>query len=487
MKIADLMSESGVPFGTSGVRGLSDHITDRVAYAYTTAFLQYLNLEEEDRMLVVAGDLRPSTPRIKNAVMLAAEEFGYYVVDCGLIPSPAVALYGFRTGVPSVMVTGSHIPADRNGIKFTKPSGEISKIDEQGIKAQDVDIPEQYFNENGNLLEELDDFSQNDEPYYSYIERYTGAFPKNLLEGRKIGVFEHSAVGRDIMIEIVKRLGGVPVSLGRSKDFVPVDTEAIRPEDIESAAKWAKENDLFAIISTDGDSDRPLISDENGKWLRGDVTGILTAQFLNADCVVTPVSCNSAVEQAGFKKVIRTRIGSPYVIEGMNKASEEGFSRVVGYEANGGFLIHDDLKIESGELRALPTRDPIIVHLAILSLAIKQGVKVSQLLEKLPSIYTASDRLKEFPVSQSKAVIEKLSAPNGGKYEEAEKYFLSICGEINNVGFKDGMRIRFVNGEVIHLRPSGNAPEFRCYTEASSEARANEILQLVLPIMQSWR
>ena len=133
------------------------------------------------------------------------------------------------------------------------------------------------------------------------------------------------------MIEIVKRLGGVPVSLGRSKDFVPVDTEAIRPEDIESAAKWAKENDLFAIISTDGDSDRPLISDENGKWLRGDVTGILTAQFLNADCVVTPVSCNSAVEQAGFKKVIRTRIGSPYVIEGMNKASEEGFSRVVGY------------------------------------------------------------------------------------------------------------------------------------------------------------
>ena len=181
MKIADLMSESGVPFGTSGVRGLSDHITDRVAYAYTTAFLQYLNLEEEDRMLVVAGDLRPSTPRIKNAVMLAAEEFGYYVVDCGLIPSPAVALYGFRTGVPSVMVTGSHIPADRNGIKFTKPSGEISKIDEQGIKAQDVDIPEQYFNENGNLLEELDDFSQNDEPYYSYIERYTGAFPKNLL------------------------------------------------------------------------------------------------------------------------------------------------------------------------------------------------------------------------------------------------------------------------------------------------------------------
>ncbi len=52
---------------------------------------------------------------------------------CGRVPTPALALAGLARVVPSIMVTGSHIPFDRNGIKFYTPRGEISKQDEQPI------------------------------------------------------------------------------------------------------------------------------------------------------------------------------------------------------------------------------------------------------------------------------------------------------------------------------------------------------------------
>jgi phosphomannomutase len=51
----------------------------------------------------------------------------------------------------------------------------------------------------------------------------------------------------------------------------------------------------------------------------------------------------------------------------------------------------------------------------------------------------------------------------------------------------DGLRITFANQEIVHLRPSGNAPEFRCYTEADSEERAMEINRICLDLVDRLR
>lgn len=121
-----LMQESGVAFGTSGARGLVSDMTDRVCYAYTTAYLQHLaSLGEFSSKTAVAlsGDLRPSTPRILTACAAAIEDAGGVPLFCDYLPSPAVALLGFSRGIPSLMVTGSHIPDDRNGIKFNRAGG----------------------------------------------------------------------------------------------------------------------------------------------------------------------------------------------------------------------------------------------------------------------------------------------------------------------------------------------------------------------------
>lgn len=491
IRIADLMTSSGVAFGTSGARGLVTAMTDCVCFAYTLGFLQYLERAEKlplNARVAVAGDLRPSTGRIMEAVCRAAAAKGFSVENCGRVPSPALALYGLENQIPTIMVTGSHIPDDRNGIKFNKATGEILKADERGMSAQIVDIEDTLFHHDGAFLESPPTVRQESPTANeNYIARYLNFFGCEALKGLRIGVYQHSAVGRDVLMRILSGLGAEVVPLGRSDKFIPVDTEAIRTEDVQLAQEWARQGRFDAIVSADGDSDRPLVSDERGHWLRGDVAGILCAHFLGADTVCTPVSCNTAVEKCGwFREVRRTRIGSPYVIEAMHQASASGAPCVVGYEANGGFLLNSDLERNSRRLRALPTRDAVIVIVAVLLLSRQRRKSISALTEALPQRFTASDRLKEFSPKQSAAVLARYTS--GSLAEDLEALgdtFGDLCGRPVAIDRTDGTRVTFANSEVIHLRPSGNAPEFRCYTEAHTAERAKELNQATLALIQS--
>ena len=145
LAISQLMDESGVAFGTSGARGLVTAMTDRVCAAYTLAFLQHLKGHGSvapGTPVALAGDLRPSTPQILQAVAAGVRAACHPSHFLGFIPSPAAKLYGLANGYPAVMVTGSHIPKDRNGLEFTTATGEITKTDEAGMRAQIVDLPD---------------------------------------------------------------------------------------------------------------------------------------------------------------------------------------------------------------------------------------------------------------------------------------------------------------------------------------------------------
>src|SRR3954466_9459128 len=95
VSIAEAMDSSGVAFGTSGARGLVSAMTDEVCYIYTRGFLQYLEREREIQRggrVAIAGDLRPSTPRIMRAVMKAIADHGSVPVNGGARAPPAPAL-----------------------------------------------------------------------------------------------------------------------------------------------------------------------------------------------------------------------------------------------------------------------------------------------------------------------------------------------------------------------------------------------------------
>lgn len=489
--IASVMQQSGVAFGTSGARGLVSAMTDEVCYAYTCGFLQHMASVGEfapGMSVALAGDLRPSSPRILSACCAAVSAQGGVPVFCGFVPSPALALYAYGRGIPSLMVTGSHIPDDRNGIKFNRAAGEVLKADELGIKAQQVFVPASMFEASGALIAPPELPAVLDVTA-AYVQRYLAFVGAGALQGLRVGVYQHSSVGRDVLVTLLQALGADVVVLGRSATFVPVDTEAVRPEDVLLARAWAAEHKLDAMVSTDGDADRPLIADERGEWLRGDVLGVLCARFLGAQCVATPVSSNTALEKSGwFTQTLRTRIGSPFVIEAMQQALQRGDAGVCGYEANGGFLLASAVQVDGRTLAPLPTRDAVLPMLAVLVASRTQGCAVSDLLSALPGRFTCSDRIQNFPTELSQARLAALQdGPMAQQLQAIEALLGYIAGEVKSLDATDGLRVTFANEEVIHLRPSGNAPELRCYTEAASHDRAAELNASALKTLAGWR
>lgn len=484
------MDHSGVAFGTSGARGLATAMTDRVCHAYTLGFLQHLtrigDLPVQRTPVAVAGDFRPSTERVMTAVCRAIADAGHTPVNCGRVPSPAVALHGLAHRVPAIMVTGSHIPDDRNGIKFNKVAGEILKDDETAMRREVVTSDDALFQADGAFRVAPTAPPVEPGAGRAYVRRYLDFFPADCLRGFRVGVYQHSAVGRDVIAEIFRGLGAEVTELGRSEKFIPVDTEAIRPEDVALAREWAASGRFDALVSADGDSDRPLLSDERGEWLRGDVAGVLVARYLGVDSVSVPVSCNTALERTGwFKEVRRTRIGSPYVIASMLAAAADGAQCVAGYEANGGFLLQSNVTRDGRTLRALPTRDALIVLLSIPLLARAEGKTIRELLATLPPRFTASDRLKNFPTERSQTILRRFDpgSPAGERAALAE-VFGATFGAVTAVDRTDGLRVTFATGDIVHLRPSGNAPEFRCYTEADSAERANTSLAQAMDLLR---
>lgn len=372
-------------FGTSGVRGLNSEFTLKAVDAYINGFLELAQTKMSLKAVAIGGDLRESTPGILMMIQEILKKKNLLIHDCGTLPTPALALFCSEKGVPGIMVTGSHIPSDRNGIKFYWPWGEILKDDEASITNYYRTVSERFQSETGYCLDENTESLDAVGARQSYINRYVQFFEpyKAAFKDKKIFVYQHSTVSRDWWKPILTGLGFQVIEGGRSSVFTPVDTETDEAtERLKTLFEGSAPKDLFAVVSSDGDADRPFLCDENLKMIRGDTIGILSALFLEADLVVTPVSSNTALEKTkSFSDIRRTQIGSPYVIESMMGENKEA---VVGFEANGGLLLGSRLERNGKTLSALPTRDSVLPILCCLALAAHRGLTLSELVNSLP-------------------------------------------------------------------------------------------------------
>jgi mannose-6-phosphate isomerase class I len=266
------------------------------------------------------------------------------------------------------------------------------------------------------------------------------------------------------------------------------------------------------------------------RFFGGDLVGMIVAEYLGSDAVVVPVTCNDGIDRGPLKSRLepRTRIGSPYVIAGMEAARRKGKKAVCGWEANGGFLTGVDLEKEGRPLRALPTRDAFLPILAVLVAAGEKQVSLCTLFDRLPRRYSRAGLLKKFPRATSLKMLERLSPLEPSLIEagffpelspcldlnglplrvaarevsrlceiqqELEKVFSPSSGfaPINRINWTDGLRIHFANHDVAHVRPSGNADELRIYSVADSRDRAEAIVQAgvrepdgLLRRLESW-
>ena len=539
-------------FGTSGRRGLVADLTQLEVYINVLAELEYLQSLPAEGGGVARGDefslaydLRPSSTafvpgemrrgEICQAVVRGLRDAGMRPLNLGAIPTPALACFAFSRNQGSIMVTGSHIPFDRNGYKLNTSRGELLKEHEDPIgrtvrRIRDEiygrPFGESPFDESGMFKDGHCDLPPgHDEARASYVRRYLTFFHGCSLAGKRIVVYQHSAVGRDLLVEILRGFGAEAIPAGRSDTFVPIDTENIGDAQlamIQDLADQVARNSgaVDAVVSMDGDSDRPLlvgIEREKGRarFFGGDLVGMVTAQFLGADSVVLPISCNDAVDRSDLAAVLeaKTRIGSPYVIAGMQAARDKGRKAVCGWEANGGFLTGSDIHRQGQVLQALPTRDAVLPLLCCLFQCVEKKVGLVELFESLPKRYSKAGLLRPIANSIGRRVVGAYSPgdaairdvvfagetvdafgqdgigvalPPGAKRElgairaKLETFFSAATGfgPITRLNYTDGVRVLFGNGDIAHFRPSGNADEFRIYAVADSPERASTIVEM---------
>ncbi len=409
-------------FGTSGRRGKVVDLTQLEVYLNALAELEYLQslspaeggIQRGDPFYF-AFDLRPSSSQLVSqeqgrgelaqAIVAAIGDAGMQAVNLGRIPTPALASFALSRSKGSIMVTGSHIPFERNGYKTNSSRGELLKQQEAPINEQVKQVRKRLyeqpweqsrFDERGMLKGGHQSLpEENGEARSAYIDRFTNFFSGSSLNGKRLLVYQHSAVGRDLLVEILERLGAQVVKGGRSETFVPIDTENIDAAQLAViqalADEAASSGPLHAVVSTDGDSDRPLVLGVDPvtgrvQFFGGDLLGMVVAEYLQADAVVLPISCNDAIDRGKLAPVVepKTRIGSPFVIAGMEAALAKGKQRVCGWEANGGFLTGSPITRNGATLQPLPTRDAGLPILGALFAAEQNGLSLIDLFARLP-------------------------------------------------------------------------------------------------------
>lgn len=454
-------------FGTSGIRGLVSEFTEIECFKYVSAFIRFLSgAHARPSKMILAGDLRQSSPKIKAMITVALANEGIEILDAGTVPTPVLALACNDLGLPGIMVTGSHIPADRNGFKFYIAEGEILKCDEKAISEYYSELKDQP------LLRQLPQVRLID-ACTPYVSRYLSVFGAASLSGLNVGFYEHSSVGRDLFINILKELGANVLAFGREDNFVPVDTEAV--SSVDSLRKVLRMHQLDAIVSTDGDADRPLVLADDGQLVPGEILGLITSRELSIHTVVCPISCSTLIEKSGWVgECVRTQIGSPFVLGKIKELKDRYPNRsIAGFEANGGYLLATNV----GGLKPLNTRDSLLPILAVLAAAKRDGQgKISRLLSTLPRRVNLSGLIKDF--SRDKA-LETLSEVADVLNSTRIFHGCEVLGKVVGVDSLDGLRLTFDSGTIVHLRPSGNAPEFRIYIEAASILEAEEAMRLI--------
>lgn len=520
----------------AGFHGPAESFTDLETYINTVAFLNYLISSGDvvpGSRVAIASNLHPSTHNILCAVTRGIIDVGMEPIHCGYLPSPALSYYGIQNGCPSIMVTGNSLPFDHNEIHLMTSHDGLSVEELPGILASVAQVRRVEYRRIA--LQSLFD----DEGYFHprhvaplapavteaqalYIDRYLKAFPLDSLCGMRIGLYEHSAVGRDIIFDILKQLGAEVHPFGRSNSFTAIDSESMSSDFLTEIQEMTKElteriGPLDAIVSTDVDGKYPLLLPQNPKqpttfmFVSGDLLGMLVAHALEADVLAVPISSTDAIERHFTEKKVhveRTCIGSSFVINAMK--SLPGHRRV-GWETNGAFFTSSPLTTESGTLEPLPSPDAVLPLITALRTAQLAGHSVGELLQAFPPRCSRTGLLNEFVGEQGHILLEILAAPKSSlrqvHYREATVEAKTYSGEelplnsleigklydlrtrltavfspsrgfgkLSTLDYLDGLRITFDNGDIAHIFPSGNAPQLRIYAIADTIERAQAIV-----------
>lgn len=426
-------------FGTSGIRGDAEKLfTNQFCFDIGRAFAIFLDHHDQPGPIAVGMDPRKSSPKIKKALLLGLAVSGRELFDEGMVPVPAMNwILKVSPLAGSVMVTGSHVKKELNGLKFFAFKEEILKEHEEEITKtfqqlsgeipyQKKEIKVVHENKAGKLYEKM------------LINLANKPLPN-----WKVVVDPGNGAQSKIMPRVFNNLNLKVVAINNEpspKNFMARDTEA--GETFSGVTRLISKEKADLGIIFDADGDRVIFIDENGRFIPGDYSGALIAKHSDTPVVATPINTSQVVEHLD-KPVIRTKVGSPYVVETMKKNKA-----TFGFEANGGGI--------SAEI--MMSRDGGSSAIKILNIMKKEKKSLGQLVGTLPQFFIF--RTKVNCPWELDAIILK----------EAKRKFKGV-----KVEELDGLKIWQDETSWILFRPSSNAPEFRVFAEARTQKRASQL------------
>ena len=425
-------------FGTSGIRGDAKKLfNEQFCFDIGRSFSKFLENRGIKGSIAIGMDPRESSERIKYDIAKGICYENRKVFDEGFAPSPAMnyILVVDDTIAGSIMITGSHIRPDFNGVKFFMGSREILKEDEKEIESIYVDIKDSVSCEDKGEIT----FSRN---------RAIDLYSKMLLDLAefyppwKVVLDLGNGCQSKVMPGLFDILGLETILINNDptpERFIARDTET--EDAVKDLQEKVKEIGADFGIAFDGDGDRVVFVDEDGRFITGDYSGTLIAKYSDTDVVVTPINTSQVIDYIG-KCVIRTRVGSPYVIQAME---ENGAA--FGFEANGGGISEE----------VMLSRDAGSAMIKILNILNRCNMSLKDLVNTLPRFFIYRAKI-ECPMSLYSAILESV---------KNEPWNCDV--RIEDI---DGIKIWIGEDSWVLFRPSMNAPEFRVFAESKSEDEA---------------
>ncbi|WP_297499047.1 phosphoglucosamine mutase [Thermococcus sp.] len=447
-------------FGTFGVRGIANEkITPEFALKVGMAFGTMLKKEGKKKPLVVVGrDTRVSGEMLKDALISGLLSVGCDVTDVGIAPTPAIqwATDHFKADGGAV-ITASHNPPEYNGIKLLEPNGMGLKKEREAV-VEDI-----FFNEGFDRArwDEIGEVREENivKPYIEAIKRRVDV--EAIKKRRPFVVVDPSnGAGSLTLPYLLRELGCKVVSVNAHPDgHFPARNPEPTEENLWELMRIVKALGADFGVAQDGDADRAVFIDENGRFIQGDKTFALVADTVlrekGGGLLVTTVATSNLLDDIAKRnnaKVMRTKVGDLIVARALIE-----HNGTIGGEENGGVIFPDFVL----------GRDGAMTTAKIAEIFAKSGKKFSELIDELPKYYQF--KTKRRVEGDRKAVVAKVA-----ELAKARRYKMNTT---------DGAKIIFDDGWVL-VRASGTEPIIRVFSEAKSEEKASEYLNLGLELLE---
>ena len=445
-------------FGTNGIRGIfGEDFNLEFIHDLVLSIATYF----KQGKILVAYDGRNSSHIIEKVVSSALNFSGLECFSGGLMPTPCLQFATKKLGYDGgIMITASHNPSEYNGIKVVASDGvEISRGDEK--KIENI-----FFEKDWNTLSY--NASTSSALLYSeknaidvYINGIKSHLDVSKIKNRRLKVSLDLGNGVQAVtaIRLCRELGCDVYSINEQVDgSFPGRGSEPTSENLESLSELVKSTNSDLGIAFDGDGDRSMFCDNEGKILTGDGSAMLLCNHLLekwpeskvVTCLNSSTNIENLVSQTN-SKVIRTKVGS---VEVSRKMVDE--NALVGFEENGGFMFGNHNQV----------RDGAMTLALMLDLLSESQSTIAENINNLPQSFTTKTKIK-CSKHESHQVIEHL------------------LSEFPNSDITDGIKIVIDEKNWIMVRSSGTEPIIRIYAESDSQKNLDDLLSMYLEKIKS--